>query len=342
MDEGKRATPVSTGSADDPDFAGAYRCLQDLRALLGRVIVGQDELVTQLVTAVFAGGHVIIEGLPGLGKTHLAKAIAAALGLHWARVQCTPDLLPADVTGAEIYVTAVGGASSFEFRPGPIFAQLVLVDEINRATPRTQAALLEAMQERQVTHAGDTHALPSPFCVLATQNPIELEGTYPLPEAQLDRFMFKLLVPFPARESLRHMLDVSLDNEPSDSIQPIASPADVLNIMRLSRTVLLGDRCKDAAVDLVMATQPDVGGAASDARRHIRYGASPRALQALVRAARVRALMAGRPHVDIDDLAAVALPVLRHRVLLRLESELDGLEADSTLALIIDAWRRRL
>ena len=164
----------------------------------------------------------LIEGLPGLGKTHLAKALAAALGLHWARVQCTPDLMPADVTGAEIYATAAGGASTFEFRPGPVFAQLVLVDEINRATPRTQAALLEAMQERQVTHAGTTHRLPSPFCVLATQNPIELEGTYPLPEAQLDRFMFKLTVPFPARESLRSLLDVSLDAEPADTLQPIA------------------------------------------------------------------------------------------------------------------------
>ncbi len=333
---------MNTDPADDSAFADAHRQLQDLRALLDRVIVGQDELVTHLITAVFAGGHVIIEGLPGLGKTHLAKAIAAALGLHWARVQCTPDLLPADVTGAEIYLTASGGASSFEFRPGPVFAQLVLVDEINRATPRTQAALLEAMQERQVTHAGATHPLPSPFCVLATQNPIELEGTYPLPEAQLDRFMFKLLVPFPARESLRQMLDVSLDAEPSDTLQPIASPADVLSIMSLARTVLLGERCKEAAVDLVIATQPEAGGASADARRHIRYGASPRALQALVRAARVRALMAGRSHVDVDDLDAVALPVLRHRVLLRLESELDGLDADSTLASIIDAWRRRL
>ncbi len=342
MDEGKRATPVTADPADDSAFADAHRRLQDLRALLGQVIVGQGELVTHLITAVFAGGHVIIEGLPGLGKTHLAKAIAAALGLHSARVQCTPDLLPADVTGAEIYLTASGGASSFEFRPGPVFAQLVLVDEINRATPRTQAALLEAMQERQVTHAGVTHPLPSPFCVLATQNPIELEGTYPLPEAQLDRFMFKLMVPFPARESLRQMLDVSLDAEPSDTLQPIASPADVLSVMRLARTVLLGDRCKEAAVDLVVATQPATGGASADARRHVRYGASPRALQALVRAARVRALMAGRSHVDVDDLDSVALPVLRHRVLLRLESELDGLDADSTLASIIDAWRRRL
>jgi MoxR-like ATPase len=333
MDEGDRAQPMTTEPAADNAFADAHRRLADLRALLERVIVGQEDLVGHLVTAVFASGHVLIEGLPGLGKTHLAKALAAALGLQWARVQCTPDLMPADVTGAEIYVTAAGG---------PVFAQLVLVDEINRATPRTQSALLEAMQEAQVTHAGVRHRLPSPFCVLATQNPIELEGTYPLPEAQLDRFMFKLTVPFPSRASLHHMLDVSLDSEPSDTLQPIAGPGDVLRIAQLCRTVLLAARCKDAAVDLIVATQPDPGGSTADARRHIRYGASPRALQALVRAARVRAVMAGRSHVDVDDLAAVALPVLRHRVLLRLESELDGMDADAALGSVIDGWRARL
>jgi MoxR-like ATPase len=341
MDESQQATPMTADPATDSTYADAHRKLQDLRALLDRVIVGQGELVTRLIIAVFAGGHVLIEGLPGLGKTHLAKALAAALGLHWARVQCTPDLMPADVTGAEIYATTAGGASTFEFRPGPVFAQLVLVDEINRATPRTQSALLEAMQERQVTQAGISHRLPSPFCVLATQNPIELEGTYPLPEAQLDRFMFKLTVPFPTRVSLRALLDVSLDAEPADTLQPIACPADVLHITELCRTVLLSERCKEAAVDLIVATQPDSSGSSSGARRHIRYGASPRALQAVVRAARVGAVMAGRSHVDIDDLAAVALPVLRHRILLRLESELEGLDADATLASVIDGWRRQ-
>ena len=341
MDKGEHAAAMNAAPAADISFPDASRRLGDLQALLDGVIVGQGELITHLITAVFAGGHVLVEGLPGLGKTHLAKALAAALGLHWSRVQCTPDLMPADVTGAEIYVQATG---SFEFRPGPVFAQFVLVDEINRATPRTQAALLEAMQERQVTHAGTTHRLPNPYCVLATQNPIELEGTYPLPEAQLDRFMFKLTVPFPARESLKTMLDVSLDAEPADTLQPIAGPDDVLRIAHLCRTVLLGERCKDAAVDLVLATQPDAGsgGAAQSARRHIRYGASPRALQALIRAARVRALFEGRAQVDVDDLQRVALPVLRHRVLLRLESELDGLDADSVVRSIIDEWRDRL
>ena len=333
---------MTSDAAADDAFGDAHRRLQDLRAILERVIVGQEEVVGHLITAVFASGHVLVEGLPGLGKTHLAKALAAALGLQWARVQCTPDLMPADVTGAEIYVTAAGGVSTFAFRPGPVFAQLVLVDEINRATPRTQSALLEAMQESQVTHAGVSHRLPNPFCVLATQNPIELEGTYPLPEAQLDRFMFKLTVPFPTRDALHRMLDVSLDSEPSDTLQPIAGPEDVLRIVQLCRTVLVAARCKDAAVDLIVATQPDPGGASADPRRHIRYGASPRALQALVRAARVRAVMAGRAHVDVDDIAAVALPVLRHRVLLRLESELDGIDADGALGSVIEGWRARL
>ena len=324
----------------DQAFALAHRRLNDVCATLERVIVGQHEVVQSIVIAVFAGGHVLMEGLPGLGKTHLAKGLAAALGLQWSRVQCTPDLMPADVTGSEILSTSPTGGSEFVFRSGPVFAQLLLVDEINRATPRTQAALLEAMQEMQVTHAGTSRPLPQPFCVLATQNPIELEGTYPLPEAQLDRFMFKLRVPYPGRDSLRAMLDVSLDAEPANNLPAVLDAAEVLRLSALCRSALVAERCKQAAVNLVLATQPSLAAERSPGQEHIRYGASPRALQSLVRAARVRAVMSGRSHVDVEDLAAVALPTLRHRVLLKLESELEGRDADSVLKDIIERWRR--
>ncbi len=324
----------------DPTFVLAHRQLNDVCAALERVIVGQHEVVHGIVTAVFAGGHVLLEGLPGLGKTHLAKALAATLGLQWSRVQCTPDLMPADVTGSEIFSTTPGGGSEFVFRPGPVFAQLLLVDEINRATPRTQAALLEAMQEMQVTHAGTSRPLPQPFCVLATQNPIELEGTYPLPEAQLDRFMFKIKVPYPARDSLRRMLDISLDAEPADDLPAVLDPGEVLQLSALCRSVLVAESCKQAAVDLVLATQPALAAEHSTAQAHIRYGASPRALQSLLRAARVRAVIAGRSHLDVEDIAAVALRSLRHRVLLKLESELEGQDADTVLQEIVERWRR--
>jgi MoxR-like ATPase len=331
-------TPATPSA--DPAFSHAQQQLNAVCAALDHVIVGQHETVVGIVTAVFAGGHVLMEGLPGLGKTHLAKALAAALGLQWSRVQCTPDLMPADVTGSEVFSTTRDGASSFVFRPGPVFAQLVLVDEINRATPRTQAALLEAMQEMQVTHAGTSRPLPQPFCVLATQNPIELEGTYPLPEAQLDRFMFKLRVPYPDSDSLRSLLDVSLDAEPANTLPAVLQPSDVLRITELCRSVLVAERCKLAAIALVLATQPATSERDGPGRQHIRYGASPRALQSLIRAARVRAVMSGRSHLDVEDVAAVALPTLRHRVLLRLESELEGLDTDTVLRDIVEQWRK--
>lgn len=316
--------------------------LQRIRTALGTAIVGQDILIENLLIAVVAGGHVLLEGLPGLGKTHLAKALAATLGLRAARVQCTPDLLPSDLTGAEIFRAGRELQDSFEFRRGPIFANLVLVDEINRTTPRTQAALLEAMQERQVTVGGHSHALPEPFCVLATQNPIELEGTYPLPEAQLDRFLCKLNVNYPDATALRALLDVSLDREPSEHLPALLHERELLQLSATCRATLVSSVCKDAAVALVLATQPGNPLAAAVARQHLRYGASPRALQSLIRAARVRAVLHGRAHVDIADIDAVAVPVLRHRILLTLDSELSDVTADTVLRDLLDEWRARL
>ncbi len=307
---------------------------------LGQVIVGQGPLIRELLTAIFAGGHVLLEGLPGLGKTHLAKALANGVGQALARVQCTPDLLPSDITGSEILVGGDTEARELRFQPGPIFASLVLVDEINRATPRTQSALLEAMQEQQVTYAGQVHELPSPFWVIATQNPIEIEGTFPLPEVQLDRFFFKCTVPYPSDTALKEIGDVSLDGEPADRLQAVLAAGRTEAMMRQAREVVIADDLKGEAVALVLATQPGRSDTTELASRNIRYGASPRALQALLRAGRVRALAEGRGHVAPEDIRVVALPALRHRVLLSIESEADGVQVDSILEHVVGHWAR--
>jgi MoxR-like ATPase len=319
------------------DFQTTLDDLTRLRTLLKTIIIGQEQLISELLTAVFAAGHVLLEGPPGLGKTHLAKALASSMGFSMSRIQCTPDLMPADITGSEVLVGDDTDRRQLDFRRGPIFAPMVLVDEINRATPKTQAAFLEAMQENQVTCVGTQHKLPTPFWVLATQNPIELEGTYALPEAQVDRFLFKITVPYPSADNLLDMMDISLDDEPADHVTPILSPDRVNLILAQAREIVIAGPLKQAAVDLTLATHPDVSQSHPLAREHISYGASPRGLQSMLRAARVHALMNGRAHVALDDLREVALPALRHRVLLRIESEMDGVKTDTVLEEIVTA-----
>lgn len=330
------ALQVKTMTEVTHDFERSEMDLTSLEKQLNRVIIGQNELIRDLLTAIFAGGHVLLEGLPGLGKTHLAKAVGALLDLQSGRIQCTPDLLPSDITGSEVLSQNTNKGTQFEFREGPLFANLVLVDEINRATPRTQAALLEAMQEAQVTYNGVRHKLPDPFWVIATQNPIELEGTFPLPEAQLDRFMLKLRVAYPAAEQLGEILDATLDREPADELQAFCSIERLREIRATGRRVLVADSVRTGAIELVLATQPS--SPIGIAHRHIRYGASPRALQSLIRAARIQALFDGRAHVSLEDLAHLAHPVLRHRILLQTESELDGNSPDTVLKDIVSEW----
>jgi MoxR-like ATPase len=318
-------------------FQQASEQLLQLRSTLESAIAGQTTLVTEVIISLVAGGHILIEGLPGLGKTHLAKALAAATGLNFSRVQCTPDLMPADITGNEILSANANAENRLEFQPGPVFSNLVLVDEINRATPKTQSSLLEAMQEQQVTCGGTTHPLPAPFWVIATQNPIEIEGTYPLPEAQLDRFMVKLGVHFPDAAALLSILEISLDSEPADQLEPVLDRERILQIMQLGREIIVSDRVRQAAVQLLLCTHPRQDGES----HHFRYGASPRGLQALIRTARVHALINGRLQVDLDDPEAMALPTLRHRVILTIESELDGIDSAELLTRLIRDWRER-
>jgi MoxR-like ATPase len=303
--------------------------IHDLREEIARTIVGNRDVVDGVLTCMLAGGHALLEGVPGLGKTMLVKTLAETLSLSFSRVQFTPDLMPADILGTMV-ITEGGGGRAFEFRKGPVFANIVLADEINRATPKTQSALLEAMQEHRVTVGKITYPLDPPFVVLATQNPLEMEGTYPLPEAQLDRFLFKLHVSFPGRDELHRILDLTT-GEDIQPRQPVLDRERLLEMQKLVRRVPVARHVQDFAVRLLQATHPDGPDAPDVVRRFVRFGASPRGAQAVLLAAKIRALFEGRFAASIDDVRAVALPALRHRVLLNFEGEAEGIKTDAAL-----------
>jgi MoxR-like ATPase len=314
---------------------------QRLREAVGQRLVGQQSVVDQVLWSLFAGGHVLLEGVPGLGKTLLVRTLGEALHLDFARIQFTPDLMPADILGTQILVEDQHGHRVMQFRPGPIFTQLLLADEINRASPKSQSALLEAMQERSVTVGGETHRLKAPFLVLATQNPIEQEGTYPLPEAQLDRFLLKVHVPGVERADLQEILRrTTVQGQPP--VAPVIDARRIQEAQRLARRIVVAAPVQDYVIRLVLATHP--GGAHGDARaaRDITVGASPRAAQAIVGCAKVRALLDGRFHVSIADVHAVAPSALRHRIVPSFEAEADGLDADRIVAGIIERLPREV
>ncbi len=308
--------------------------LNQVRDEIAKIIVGQQSVVDGVLTCLLAGGHVLLEGVPGLGKTTLLRTLARALSLKYSRIQFTPDLMPADIVGSLIMETDERGHKMLRFQQGPIFAHLVLADEINRATPKTQSALLEAMQEQTVTSGTTTHQLEPPFLVMATQNPIEMEGTYPLPEAQLDRFLMKILVTYPSHAELARIVERTLARE-ENSVHAVLDRDDVLQLRATCREVLVAPHVQDFAVKLVMATQPDQPEAHDFARRYIRYGSSPRGAQALVECGRVLALLRGRFHLSVDDLRELAPSVLRHRIILNFDAHADGKTADSILSAII-------
>ena len=300
---------------------------------IGKFIVGQEDVVEDVLTAVVCGGHVLLEGVPGLGKTALVQTISRALNLTFKRIQFTPDLLPADVVGSNILVQR-DGERAFQFEPGPVFCNLLLADEINRATPKTQSALLETMQEKSVTVAGNTHPLDLPFFVLATQNPIEQDGTYPLPEAQLDRFFFKLHVGMPSHKEFSQIIKRT-GGTAEPEIGVVATRDDLIKMGRIVRHIPIEENVLNYLIHVVRLTHPAVTQAPETVRKYVRHGASPRAAQAILAAARVRAMRAGRYHVATDDINAVAIPAMRHRLILSFEGEAEGVTADTLIQEIV-------
>jgi MoxR-like ATPase len=306
-----------------------------IRSEIGKIIVGHQEVVDGVIIALLAGGHVLLEGVPGLGKTTLLRTLGRALQLKYSRIQFTPDLMPADIVGSMVMDTLDTGVKTLRFQAGPIFAHLVLADEINRATPKTQSALLEAMQERTVTSGTTTHELEEPFLVMATQNPLEMEGTYPLPEAQLDRFLMKIVVGYPNKAELDIIIERTMAAE-QPHLDQVVDRDQILAIRRAAREVLVAPHVRDFATNLVLSTQPEQPNAHALATKYVRYGASPRGAQALIQTGRIMALMRHRWNTSMDDFRALALPCLRHRIILNFDAHADGKTADALLSEIIN------
>ncbi|MDE0527820.1 MAG: MoxR family ATPase [Truepera sp.] len=309
---------------------GELERLSLVREEIARVVVGQEGVIDQLLISLLCGGHVLVEGAPGLGKTLLVRTLGMVCGLEFSRIQFTPDLMPADITGTIVLIHDDRGETHSRFQRGPIFAQMVLTDEINRATPKTQSALLEAMQERTVTAAGEEFTLPAPFFVLATQNPIEMEGTYQLPEAQIDRFFFKVKIPYPSEEVLGGILDLTTGVDQPEPNQ-ILKPEEILRFQRLTRAVPMASHVQEAVVKFVLSTQPDQSHS-DEVRRFVRHGVSPRGAQALILASKAHALLLGRYNVSFEDLEETLLPALRHRFQLNFEGEAEGVSAEDLLS----------
>ncbi len=325
---------------NEGDIATFMSIAQQLEQELCSIVVGQERVIRELLLALLSGGHVLLEGVPGLGKTLLVRTLADALTLKFARIQFTPDLMPADIVGTTIVSeqpneSGTGNMRVFSFQPGPIFANIVLADEINRATPKTQSALLEGMQERTVSVGDSTRPLPVPFFVLATQNPLEMEGTYALPEAQLDRFLLKIMVNFPKAQDLLRIIDTTLGTQ-NTRAQQVASGEQLVHLITTAKAVPVARHIKEYAVRLLLATHPDQEDAPDQVRRYVRYGASPRGLQAMIMTARVRALLEGRYNVSQEDLRAVAYPALRHRIILNFDGLADGITAEQLISILLE------
>jgi MoxR-like ATPase len=314
------------------EFADRARAIENE---VKSVIVGQDELVRQTLICLIANAHALLEGVPGLGKTMLVRTVADVIDCTFNRIQFTPDLMPADIVGTNVLIEQ-DGRREFRFQPGPVFSNLLLADEINRATPKTQSALLEAMQEHQVSVARERHKLEPPFFVLATQNPLEMEGTYPLPEAQLDRFLFKLWVPFPSEEDLVQIMERTTGAH-TPQARKAADAAQVVQMQRLARSVPIAPHVTAYAVSVLAATHPDAPRAPGLVKEYVRYGGSPRGAQALVVAGKIHALLEGRFNVSVDDVRAVAMPALRHRVIRNFEGEAEGITSDAIVRAVLDA-----